>query len=102
VAETSSIKAANQFLAISAAAAPFIPSGSAIVTFASIMPKEPQSIATIAATAVAAPPFVPSAVSEPQPVFSAAHSMDIVYNIADAINKIGFGLVIYALSRNED
>jgi hypothetical protein len=32
----------------------------------------------------------------------AAHSMDIVYNIADAINKIGFGLVIYALSRTED
>ena len=29
-------------------------------------------------------------------------SMDIVYNIGDAINKIGFGLVIYALSRNED
>jgi len=28
--------------------------------------------------------------------------MDIVYNIADAINKIGFGLVIYTLSRNED
>jgi hypothetical protein len=26
--------------------------------------------------------------------------MDIVYNIADAINKIGFGLVIYALSRS--
>jgi len=32
---------------------------------------------------------------------AAAHSMDIVYNIADAINKIGFGLVIYALSRND-
>jgi bacteriorhodopsin len=29
-------------------------------------------------------------------------SMDIVYNIGDAINKIGFGLVIYALSRKED
>jgi hypothetical protein len=28
--------------------------------------------------------------------------MDIVYNIADAINKIGFGLVIYALSRNSE
>jgi sensory rhodopsin len=26
-------------------------------------------------------------------------AMDIVYNIGDAINKIGFGLVIYALSR---
>jgi sensory rhodopsin len=26
-------------------------------------------------------------------------NMDIVYNIGDAINKIGFGLVIYALSR---
>ncbi|MEY3598137.1 MAG: hypothetical protein RL521_559, partial [Bacteroidota bacterium] len=25
-----------------------------------------------------------------------------VYNIADAINKIGFGLVIYSLSRTED
>ena len=33
---------------------------------------------------------------------AATHAMDIVYNIADAINKIGFGLVIYALSRNED
>jgi bacteriorhodopsin len=29
-------------------------------------------------------------------------SMDIVYNIGDAVNKIGFGLVIYSLSRNED
>jgi sensory rhodopsin len=29
-------------------------------------------------------------------------SMDIVYNIGDAINKIGFGLVIYSLSRSED
>ena len=33
---------------------------------------------------------------------AAAHSMDIVYNIADAINKIGFGLVIYSLSRSEE
>jgi bacteriorhodopsin len=33
---------------------------------------------------------------------AATHAMDIVYNIADAINKIGFGLVIYSLSRNED
>jgi len=33
---------------------------------------------------------------------AALHAMDIVYNIADAINKIGFGLVIYALSRTED
>lgn len=33
---------------------------------------------------------------------AAAHAMDIVYNIADAINKIGFGLVIYALSRNSE
>lgn len=32
----------------------------------------------------------------------AAVAMDIVYNIADAINKIGFGLVIYALSRTEE
>jgi hypothetical protein len=28
--------------------------------------------------------------------------MDIVYNVADAINKIGFGLVIYSLSRTQD
>jgi sensory rhodopsin len=27
--------------------------------------------------------------------------MDIIYNIGDAVNKIGFGLVIYALSRSE-
>ena len=27
--------------------------------------------------------------------------MDVVYNIGDAVNKIGFGLVIYALSQNE-
>ncbi len=33
---------------------------------------------------------------------AASHAMDIVYNIADAINKIGFGLVIYTLSRSED
>ena len=33
---------------------------------------------------------------------AASHAMDIVYNIADAINKIGFGLVIYALSRTEE
>jgi bacteriorhodopsin len=33
---------------------------------------------------------------------AAKHSMDIVYNIADAINKIGFGLVIYSLSRTEE
>lgn len=33
---------------------------------------------------------------------AASHAMDIVYNIADAINKIGFGLVIYALSRSEE
>ena len=38
-------------------------------------------------------------VSDPK---AAVASMDIVYNIADAINKIGFGLVIYALSRSED
>jgi hypothetical protein len=38
-------------------------------------------------------------VSDPE---AASHAMDIVYNIADAINKIGFGLVIYALSRKED
>jgi bacteriorhodopsin len=28
-------------------------------------------------------------------------SLDIVYNIGDAINKIGFGLVIYALAQSE-
>jgi len=33
---------------------------------------------------------------------AATKAMDIVYNIADAINKIGFGLVIYALSRTAD
>ncbi|MFN6039040.1 MAG: bacteriorhodopsin-like [Bacteroidota bacterium] len=33
---------------------------------------------------------------------AASHAMDIVYNVADAINKIGFGLVIYNLSRTED
>jgi sensory rhodopsin len=33
---------------------------------------------------------------------TAMQAMDIVYNIADAINKIGFGLVIYALSRNAE
>lgn len=38
-------------------------------------------------------------VSDPK---AATHAMDIVYNIADAINKIGFGLVIYALSRNSE
>ena len=27
--------------------------------------------------------------------------MDVLYNIADAINKIGFGLVIYSLARHE-
>lgn len=27
--------------------------------------------------------------------------MDVIYNIGDAVNKIGFGLVIYALSRSE-
>ena len=29
---------------------------------------------------------------------TASHYMDIIYNIGDAINKIGFGLVIYALA----
>lgn len=29
-------------------------------------------------------------------------SMDIVYNIGDAINKIGFGLVIYALAKSDE
>jgi sensory rhodopsin len=33
---------------------------------------------------------------------AATKAMDIVYNIADAVNKIGFGLVIYVLSRTED
>ncbi|MEN9940968.1 MAG: hypothetical protein RL286_464, partial [Bacteroidota bacterium] len=26
---------------------------------------------------------------------------DVVYNIGDAINKIGFGLVIYALAKSD-
>lgn len=33
---------------------------------------------------------------------AASHAMDIFYNIADAINKIGFGLVIYSLSRTSN
>jgi sensory rhodopsin len=33
---------------------------------------------------------------------AASAAMDIVYNIGDAINKIGFGLVIYILSREEE
>lgn len=33
---------------------------------------------------------------------AAVQAMDIVYNIADAINKIGFGLVIYGLSREDE
>jgi bacteriorhodopsin len=33
---------------------------------------------------------------------AASHAMDIIYNIGDAINKIGFGLVIYALSRSDE
>jgi sensory rhodopsin len=33
---------------------------------------------------------------------AALQAMDIVYNVADAINKIGFGLVIYALSRSSE
>jgi sensory rhodopsin len=37
-----------------------------------------------------------------QDTAAALNAMDIVYNIADAINKIGFGLVIYALSRMDD
>jgi sensory rhodopsin len=32
---------------------------------------------------------------------AASHAMDIVYNIGDAINKIGFGLVIYALIQSD-
>jgi hypothetical protein len=28
-------------------------------------------------------------------------NMDIIYNIGDAINKIGFGLVIYSLAQSE-
>jgi uncharacterized membrane protein len=28
-------------------------------------------------------------------------SMDIIYNIGDAVNKIGFGLVIYALAQSD-
>lgn len=33
---------------------------------------------------------------------AATAAMDIVYNIGDAVNKIGFGLVIYALSRKDE
>lgn len=33
---------------------------------------------------------------------AASHAMDIVYNIGDAVNKIGFGFVIYILSRSEE
>jgi bacteriorhodopsin len=33
---------------------------------------------------------------------AAQASMDIIYNIGDAVNKIGFGLVIYALSRSDN
>ena len=29
-------------------------------------------------------------------------SMDVIYNIGDAINKIGFGLVIYALAVSDE
>lgn len=32
---------------------------------------------------------------------AASRMMDIVYNIGDAVNKIGFGLVIYLLSRED-
>ena len=32
---------------------------------------------------------------------AASQAMDIVYNIGDAVNKIGFGLVIYTLSRKD-
>ena len=32
-----------------------------------------------------------------EPIFGGLQ-MDVVYNIADAVNKIGFGLVIYALA----
>ena len=34
-------------------------------------------------------------------VAAAQHAMDIVYNIGDAVNKIGFGLVIYALAQSD-
>jgi hypothetical protein len=27
--------------------------------------------------------------------------MDVVYNIGDAVNKIGFGLVIYTLAKSD-
>jgi hypothetical protein len=27
--------------------------------------------------------------------------MDLFYNIADAINKIGFGLVVYGIAKSE-
>jgi bacteriorhodopsin len=28
-------------------------------------------------------------------------SMDLIYNIGDAINKIGFGLVVYGIAMSE-
>jgi bacteriorhodopsin len=34
-------------------------------------------------------------------VAAAQHAMDIVYNIGDAVNKIGFGLVIYSLAQSD-
>jgi sensory rhodopsin len=34
-------------------------------------------------------------------VAAAQHAMDIVYNIGDAVNKIGFGLVIYSLVQSD-
>ena len=33
-----------------------------------------------------------------QGLLMGAIDMDVIYNIGDAINKIGFGLVIYALA----
>ena len=33
-------------------------------------------------------------------LFGMSLDMDVIYNIGDAINKIGFGLVVYSLAAN--
>jgi sensory rhodopsin len=32
--------------------------------------------------------------------FTKSSPVDLAYNIADAINKIGFGLVVYTIAKN--
>lgn len=34
-------------------------------------------------------------------LFASSSSLDLVYNVGDAINKIGFGFVVYALAKSE-